>query len=123
MRAEMTERRIGNWACPYCGSRIKKKVILRDQIGKEVGYSLVCCNCGHVENFAANESGVSVFVAGDNHMIKKISMGCAKGEFVECEFKEKCPYNPDKIAPSEPPKTEKPPQQPPAFDSLSKIYD
>ena len=121
MRMEMTSNRIGNWACPYCGARIKKKVILKNQTGAEIGYSLVCCNCGHVENFAADEEGISVFVAGDNVSVKRLIMGCAKGTTIECELAPHCPLNLSNIDSKE--KPEKPNPVPSPFDGLSKIYD
>ena len=121
MREEMTNQRIGNWACPYCGTRIKKKAIVKNAMGNEIGYALICCNCGHVEKFAANEDGISLFVGSVSGVAKTMSMGCAKGVKVECEFKEHCPYNPSNIKP--PTKPEEKPSVPSPFDGLAKVYD
>lgn len=87
--------------CKFCGSPHKKKILLSKQ-KMNVGYSLVCCRCGHIDTFIANpnnKDNINIVVTGDYvpHHIKCIrGIGCTDT---------RCPLHPDRK-----PKKDKNPQ-------------
>ena len=73
---QMDNDRIARWKCLMCGSRQKKIIDLIDTNNKHAGYSIMCCNCGHIDSFAYNYNGVVVATTGDTKRLKKINIYC-----------------------------------------------
>ena len=73
---DMNIDRIRRWKCLFCGSRQKRKIEIKDRYGKRAGYSLLCCNCGHIDNFALSPTGISVYVCGKESLINNVDIKC-----------------------------------------------
>ena len=81
LNAAQIQNRIGKWKCAFCGSRFKKLIHIEGSNnksnGNDIGYSMACCHCGHVENFALTYDAIPVFVAG-------LKEGRVTGLNIEC---------------------------------------
>ncbi len=88
--------RINRWKCLICGSKHKKIINhYRESDGKQIGYILFCCNCGHLDNFAWTVNAARNMCGEDNKVIGKSDVKCGLSEkdLVNCEFLD-CPYRP-----------------------------
>ena len=56
----MDEDRISRWKCIFCGSRQKKIIEHFSTANKKIGYTLHCCNCGHIDNFALTAAAIDL---------------------------------------------------------------
>lgn len=56
----MDEDRISRWKCLCCGSRQKKVIEHFSTANKKIGYTLHCCNCGHIDNFALTAAAIDL---------------------------------------------------------------
>lgn len=77
MSVEMNMDRIRKWKCVFCGSKEKRKLDTVTKDGKINGYSLMCCNCGHIDSFALDSSAIPMFVCGQSANVKEIKVSCA----------------------------------------------
>lgn len=68
--------RVRRWKCLYCGSKLKRKLDVVDTNNKIIGYSLMCCNCGHLDNFALSSSALPMFICGQHGSVSKINIKC-----------------------------------------------
>jgi hypothetical protein len=83
----MDEDRIIKTQCSFCGSRLKKIAEIRSKVDNDmIGYSLICCNCGHVDNFALDTSAIPIYTIGMRDNIKVFDLRCA----IPIESKIKC---------------------------------
>jgi hypothetical protein len=74
---KMGEDRIIKTQCIFCGSRLKKIAEIHSKVNNEImGYSLICCNCGHVDNFALDDSAIPVYTIGMRDNIKLFDLRC-----------------------------------------------
>lgn len=93
----MDNDRIRRWKCLFCGSTNKRKLDTVTTTDKVNGYSLMCCNCGHLDNFALDSSAIPMFVCGQNNNVKEIKVSCALSDDDTKFCKNmKCPYRPGK---------------------------
>lgn len=93
---KMNKHRIQNWKCLQCGSRMKRRIDVIGSSGSLIGYSLLCCNCGHLDNFALNTAAIEMFVCGNEAKAEKMHIYCPFSENdVDgyCNNK-KCKYRP-----------------------------
>lgn len=89
----MDKDRINRWKCLICGSTQKKKIDLIGISNNEIGYSLLCCNCGHVDSFALTSSAVSAMICGDESKVAKTKITCGAGSSnMKFCLNKKCPY-------------------------------
>lgn len=60
-----------------------------------IGYGLYCCNCGHIEQFAATLGCATAYLGGDNNKVAKVDVKCALeiDDMRVCKFLN-CPYRP-----------------------------
>lgn len=92
---EMNDDRINSLQCDFCGSRQKKKISFIGINGKRIGYSILCCNCGHIDSFAHTASGLAALTIGDNHKVSDTKIVCGmKLKDVEFCNNISCPYRP-----------------------------
>lgn len=71
------KERITRYKCNFCGERRKKLVELSDKQDAIIGYSSVCCNCGHIEHFALTYESIPVYAAGlKEGRIKNVNITC-----------------------------------------------
>jgi hypothetical protein len=74
---KMDEDRITKTQCNFCGSRLKKIAEIHSKANNEIiGYSLICCNCGHVDNFALDTSAIPIYTIGMRDNIKMFDLRC-----------------------------------------------
>lgn len=95
---EMNDDRINRWKCLFCGSKLKKVISLKNKTGTGdiVGYSLHCCNCGHIDNFAFDLKGIDTMIGYDNRAdSRSIECGVCGKELESCNFKE-CHFRKEK---------------------------
>ena len=78
---KMDTDRIEKWKCLICGSRRKKiSAALKD--GTEVGFSMVCCECGHVDNFVTDNTAIPAFTIGlSSGRISDIEIRCGSSAY------------------------------------------
>lgn len=110
---EMSVDRIEKWQCIFCGSRSKK--IGEILSGKNViGRSLICCNCGHVENFAVDVNAIPIYMGVQSRGISGVNITCGisttsklKCNIETCDIglKEQCSCKEERQQPIQP-KTE-----------------
>lgn len=95
MSVDMNMDRIRRWKCAFCGSKLKRKLDAVTGSGKQIGYSLMCCNCGHIDHFALSSSAIPMYVCGERGEVNKIDITCPLSED-DLKFcnKTKCPYRP-----------------------------
>lgn len=104
MDKEQIKERITRYKCTFCGDRRKKLVKLTDAQNIIIGYSAICCNCGHVEHFALTYESIPIYAAGlKEGRVKNVSIAC--GTNIDdvtryCEAKN-CPCRPQ-IPPEKP---------------------
>lgn len=79
---KMDEERIEKWKCEFCGDR-HKKVAYMSKNGKRTGFSMVCCGCGNVNNFALTHDAIPTFAIGINpaQIISDIEIVCGCSEY------------------------------------------
>ena len=97
MAENVNADRINRWKCLICGSKHKKIINhYRESDGKQIGYTLFCCNCGHVDHFAWTVNAARNMCGEDNHVIGRSDVKCGlyEKDLVNCEFLE-CPYRPE----------------------------
>lgn len=65
--------------------------------GKKIGYSLMCCNCGNISNFALSTPGVEVFTCGVESKVDRIQINCTLPpedlqfcKNLNCKYRPKC---------------------------------
>lgn len=96
MAVDVNEDRINRWKCLTCGSKHKKIINhIRKSDKKHVGYTLFCCNCGHLETFAWTVNA-AIEMSGENlNSLKtgEIKCGLLEKDLVNCE-NYSCPYRP-----------------------------
>lgn len=97
MALEVNEDRINRWKCLICGSKHKKVIKhFRESDGVQIGYTLFCCNCGHLDPFAwtvnaaRDMCGENIGVIGRS----EVTCGLDEKDLVNCE-KKNCPYRPE----------------------------
>lgn len=101
MSVKMDMDRIRRWKCLFCGSTEKRKLDTVRQDGKVIGHSLMCCNCGHIDNFALDSSAIPMFICGKSNNVKEIKISCTlSDEDLKFCKRLKCPYRPDQIVQS-----------------------
>ena len=89
---EMNMDRINRWKCLLCGSKLKKIIDLKDSKDMVIGYSLHCCNCGHLDNFALNMKAIDTMTGYEGKANDRvISCGVSIHNIDACAFKE-CPF-------------------------------
>lgn len=95
MSEMMTMDRINRWKCVFCGSNLKRKLDATTGSGKVIGYSLMCCNCGHVDNFALSTAAIPMYTCGEKGEVETINIKCPLSE-KEVEFcmHKNCAYRP-----------------------------
>lgn len=84
---KMDAERIAKWKCLICGSK-KKKVSTASKNGNKVGFSMICCECGHVDSFATDAGAIPAFTIGlSSGKISdvEISCGCTEYDRKTCE--------------------------------------
>lgn len=98
MSVKMDEDRIKRWKCLFCGSTSKRKADAIRTDGEIIGYSIMCCNCGHLDNFATQPSkALPMFICGVKNDVKEIKITCAlDDDSVEFCKNKKCIYRPSK---------------------------
>lgn len=52
---ELSDDRISRLKCISCGSNFKRQMDIIDH-GTKIGFSTICCNCGHIENYMINQN-------------------------------------------------------------------
>ena len=92
---QLDEDRISRWKCLVCGSKQKKIIDAITKSGKKAGFSLHCCNCGHIDQFALTTTGIDLFCAGnsDNIAGKEIHCGVLLQD-IECCGHKSCTFRP-----------------------------
>lgn len=99
MALRMDRTRVEELKCEFCGSKHKKVVKSYKNAGDEhpLGYSLVCCSCGHVNNFAVQYEAIPLYCGAVNGSvsIKSVVMECGACSKLldECPI-ENCPARP-----------------------------
>lgn len=93
---DMNTDRINRWKCLICGSRQKKVIDLIGNTNKKIGYSMLCCNCGHVDQFALTMNGITSMICGDESKVSNVNIYCGLNEddLKYCPNLE-CPQRPD----------------------------
>lgn len=117
MAVKMDASRISKWQCIFCGSRNKKIATAtkrgETREGTEVGFSMICCSCGHVDNFATAFEGIPVYAVGSNGDLTKFNVACGCPETVNSTCEDMaCPCRkkePVPEVPAEPPRPVVPP--------------
>lgn len=97
MSVDMNMDRIRRWKCVFCGSKLKRKLdAVVSGSGRLIGYSLMCCNCGHIDHFALSPSAIPMYICGERGEVDKINIFCplTDDELKFCGNK-KCPYRPN----------------------------
>lgn len=70
--------RITKWKCLYCGSKLKRKVdVSKSDTGAPLSYSLCCCSCGHVANFAITQKGLIAIATSTQNIGTSTKTYCA----------------------------------------------
>ena len=88
----MNMDRINRWKCLLCGSKLKKIIDLKDAKDMVIGYSLHCCNCGHLDNVALNMKAIDTMTGYEGKANDRvISCGVSIHNIDACAFKE-CPF-------------------------------
>lgn len=93
---DMNPTRIQKWKCLFCGSRRKRKVDVLNVSNRVIGFSLVCCGCGHVDNFSLSQESIEMYVCGIEVNADSMKIYCpftAKSVKQYCN-KENCKYRP-----------------------------
>ena len=128
MALDVDSDRINRWKCLICGSKHKKVIKhFRKSDEMQIGYTLFCCNCGHLDHFswtvnaARDMCGENIGVIGKSEVV----CGLDEKDLVNCEKKD-CPYRPD-IKPKGPSQTvktsiAKPIQKPVSIDTKDDQY-
>lgn len=103
MSMDMNMDRIRRLKCQFCGSKLKRKLDAVTGNDKVVGYSLMCCNCGHIDNFALSSSVIPMYLCGQRGEVEKINIKCPffedgysvdkKDLLTDCK-NISCPYRP-----------------------------
>lgn len=97
MSVEMNMDRIRRWKCSFCGSKEKRKIDAITGDNNIIGYSLSCCNCGHIDNFAISPSAIPMYVCGQKGNVKEIRITCAlSDDDIDFCKNTKCPHRPIK---------------------------
>ena len=73
---KMDNDRIRRWKCLICGSKQKRRIDIKGNTGKLISYSLLCCNCGHLDTFALNTSAIDVVLCGNESKVGSVDMYC-----------------------------------------------
>lgn len=91
----MDQDRIRRWKCLCCGTTRKKMLMSKNMNGQMIGYGLLCCNCGHVEQFAMTLGCATAALGGNNNYISKVDVKCALtlDDMRLCNSNS-CPYRP-----------------------------
>jgi hypothetical protein len=77
---EMNEDQIVKWKCAACGSRLKKVVDIFNANKKKIGYSIFCCECGHIENFAWTIGLAKTMSGLDTNVVDTCTIRCGMNE-------------------------------------------
>jgi hypothetical protein len=95
MSLKMDDDRIARWKCLVCGSKQKKIIEFSGKNGKKNGYSLYCCNCGHIDNFAWTLAAANAVSGVDNGAIteSRVKCGVPFKDIEHCRFHQ-CKYRP-----------------------------
>lgn len=96
MSVDMNMDRIRRWKCVFCGSKLKRKLdAVVSGNKKTIGYSLMCCNCGHIDHFALSPSAIPMYICGQRGEVDKINISCPLSED-DLKFcnNTKCTYRP-----------------------------
>lgn len=109
MSIKMDADRISKWKCLFCGSRYKKVVhAMKNEI--EQGFSVVCCECGHTDNFVSQFDAIPMYTVGLNGgrvSDLKITCGCSDYDRGTCKNREcSCRKENDTKTQPPPPHTE-----------------
>lgn len=97
---DMNPTRIQKWKCLFCGSRRKRKVDVLNASNRVIGFSMVCCGCGHVDNFSLSQESIEMNVCGIEANADSMKIYCpftAKSVNQYCN-NEKCKYRPVPVA-------------------------
>lgn len=90
----MTTDRINRWKCIFCGSKLKKIIECSNMSGNNIGYSLHCCNCGSLNNFAFDGNAIDSMIGYSNKIAKRtIKCAVCMEDISNCKY-EDCPFRP-----------------------------
>lgn len=93
---DMTEDRINRWKCLFCGSKLKKNIECLNGNGNIIGYSLHCCNCGSLNNFALDGNAIDSMIGYGNKIARRtIKCAVSIDDIGNCKY-EDCPFRPKK---------------------------
>lgn len=88
MPLKMDAERVAKWKCLLCGSKLKRTVTAFKNNTK-MGFSMVCCSCGHTDNFVTNLDAIPIYTvgagAGDRLTEIKIACGCSESDANICD--------------------------------------
>lgn len=76
----MDEDRISRWKCLCCGSKQKKVIDHLNYSNKKIGYTLHCCNCGHIDNFALTSAAIELMTRAN---AEKLRLSCTRCGLLE----------------------------------------
>ena len=92
----MDEDRISRWKCIFCGSRQKKIIEHFSTANKKIGYTLHCCNCGHIDNFALTAAAIELMTQANSGRLGNSCTTCGLLEkdlytcpAVTCKYRKK----------------------------------
>lgn len=106
MSLDVNADRINKWKCLLCGSKHKKIIKhFRKSDDAQIGYTLFCCNCGHLDHFAWTVAAAKNMCGEENDTIGKSEVVCGiyEKDLVHCP-KKNCIYRPGE-KPKKQPKT------------------
>ena len=92
----MDEDRISRWKCLCCGSKQKKVIDHLNYSNKKIGYTLHCCNCGHIDNFALTAAAIDLMTRANAGKLETSCTDCGLMErdlytcpAVTCKYRKK----------------------------------
>lgn len=79
---KMDKERIEKWKCLMCGDR-HKKVANISKDGNKTGFSVVCCGCGHIDNYVETHDAIPTFAIGINagQVVSDVEIVCGCSEY------------------------------------------
>ena len=100
----MDEDRISRWKCLCCGSKQKKVIEHFNSANKKIGYTLHCCNCGHIDNFALTAAAIDLMTRANTAKLGTSCTDCGLLErdlytcpAVNCKYRKKFDKSEDKM--------------------------